>query len=290
MSSVPEKRRGLGRGLEVLVGGLGDGPELAELAVEQIHPNPRQPRRRFEPEAGSGLAKSIETQGLLQPVVVRPRPAGGYELIAGERRWRAAREAGVAKVPALVREADDQQSLLLSLVENVAREQLSPVEEARAYAILVDEFGLAVGEIADRVGRSTPSVSNRLRLLELPDDVLWMIARGELTEGHAKAILAAPGQAERRRLAKRVAKEGLSVRATERAARAMGARTYKARHRSAVDPALAERTARAIQRLTGFHPKVTPTRIEIPFSDEKELAELAEALERASRSSSSAGD
>ena len=141
----------------MLVGGLGDGPELAELAVEQIHPNPRQPRRRFEPEAGSGLAKSIETQGLLQPVVVRPRPAGGYELIAGERRWRAAKEAGVAKVPALVREADDQQSLLLSLVENVAREQLSPVEEARAYAILVDEFGLGVGEIADRVGRSTPA-------------------------------------------------------------------------------------------------------------------------------------
>ena len=290
MSSVPEKRRGLGRGLEVLVGGLGEGPELAELAVEQIHPNPRQPRRRFEPEAGSGLAKSIETQGLLQPVVVRPRPAGGYELIAGERRWRAAKEAGVDKVPALVREADDQQSLLLSLVENVAREQLSPVEEARAYAILVDEFGLGVGEIADRVGRSTPSVSNRLRLLELPDDVLWMIAGGELTEGHAKAILSAPGQAERRRLAKRVAKEGLSVRATERAARAMGARTYRARHRSAVDPGLAERTAHAIQRLTGFRPKVTPTRIEIPFSDEKELAELAEALERASRSSASARD
>ncbi len=197
MSSVPEKRRGLGRGLEVLVGGLGDGPELAQLAVDQIHPNPRQPRRRFEPEAGSALAKSIEAQGLLQPVVVRPRPAGGYELIAGERRWRAAREAGVAKVPALVREADDQQSLLLSLVENVAREQLSAVEEARAYAILVDEFGLAVGEIGDRVGRSTPAVSNRLRLLELPDDVLWMIARGELTEGpcEGRAVGAGAGGA-----------------------------------------------------------------------------------------------
>ena len=289
MSSVPEKRRGLGRGLEVLVGGAGAGSELAQLSVEQIHPNPRQPRRRFEPEAGSGLAKSIEAQGLLQPVVVRPRPAGGYELIAGERRWRAAREAGVAKVPALVRDADDQQSLLLSLVENVAREQLSPVEEARAYAILVDEFGLGVGDIADRVGRSTPAVSNRLRLLELPDDVLWMIARGELTEGHAKAVLAAPGQAERRRLAKRVVTEGLSVRATERAARAMGARTYRTRPR-AVDPALAERASRALQRLTGFRPKVTPTRVEIPFADERELAELAEALERASLSSSAAGD
>lgn len=289
MSSVPEKRRGLGRGLEVLVGGLGDGPELAQLSVDQIHPNPRQPRRRFEPEAGSGLARSIEAQGMLQPVVVRPRPEGGYELIAGERRWRAAKEAGIGKVPALVREADDQQSLLLSLVENVAREQLSPVEEARAYALLVDEFGLGVGDIADRVGRSTPSVSNRLRLLELPDDVLWLLARGDLTEGHAKAVLAAPGQAERRKLAKRVVREGLSVRATERAARAMGARTYRTRPRS-VDPALAERAARAIQRVTGFRPKVTATRVEIPFADETELAELAEALERASLSSPTAGD
>lgn len=273
-----EKRRGLGRGLEVLVGGAG-GPELAQLPVESIHPSPRQPRRRFEPEAGSGLARSIQAQGLLQPVVVRPRPAGGYELIAGERRWRAAREAGVAKVPALVREADDSESLLLSLVENLAREQLSVVEEARAYALLVDEFDLAVVEIAERVGRSSPSVSNRLRLLELPDDILWMLARGELTEGHARAVLAAPGQAERRRLARRVVSEGLSVRATERAARALGARTYRTRPKL-VDPEVAERTARAIQRLTGFRPKVTPTRVEIPFADERELEELAEALER----------
>jgi ParB family chromosome partitioning protein len=286
---APEKRRGLGRGLEVLVGGLGDGPELAQLAVESIHPNPRQPRRRFEPEAGSGLARSIEAQGMLQPVVVRPRRDGGYELIAGERRWRAAKEAGVAKVPALVREADDSESLLLSLVENVAREQLSAVEEARAYAILLDEFGLGVGDIADRVGRSAPSVSNRLRLLELPDDVLWMLARGELTEGHARAVLAAPGQSERRRLAKRVVREGLSVRATERAARAMGARTYRARAR-AVDPVLAERTTRAFQRLTGFKPKVTATRIELAFGDERELAELAESLERAARGSTGSGE
>jgi ParB family transcriptional regulator, chromosome partitioning protein len=288
-SANPEKRRGLGRGLEVLVGGLDEAPELSQLRIDSIHPNPRQPRRRFEPEAGSGLARSIQAQGLLQPVVVRPRVSGGYELIAGERRWRAAKEAGVEKVPALVREADDSESLLLSLVENVAREQLSAVEEARAYAVLMDEFGLGVGEIAARVGRSSASVSNRLRLLELPDDILWMLARAELTEGHARAVLAAPGQAERRRLAKRVLKEGLSVRATERAARKMGARTYRTRPRS-IDPALAERAARAVQRLTGFRPKVTPTRVEIPFADERELAELAEGLERASLRSKTPGD
>ena len=173
---------------------------------------------------------------MLQPVVVRPRAAGGYELIAGERRWRAAREAGLATLPAVVREADDRDSLLLALVENVAREQLSPVEEARAYASLVDEFGLSLGEVAERVGRSKPAVSNRLRLLELPEDVLWMVARGELTEGHARAVLVAAGP---RRSASGSrsgsSREGLSVRAAERAAQSGGAaRTAAGRgaHRS----------------------------------------------------------
>ena len=192
MSSVNESpRRGLGRGLEVLIGGAGQA-ELLHLPVEMVHPNPRQPRRRFEPEATSGLAASIRHQGVLQPVVVRPRPDGGYELIAGERRWRAAREAGVPTIPAVVRNTDDRDTLLLGLVENVARENLSPVEEARAYASLIDEFELSLGEVAERVGRSKPSVSNRVRLLELPEDVLWMLARGEITEGHARAVLGAP--------------------------------------------------------------------------------------------------
>ena len=136
MSGVPEHRsRGLGRGLEVLIGGAGEA-ELLHLPVEAIHANPRQPRRRFEPEATAGLAASIKSQGVLQPVVVRPRPDGGYELIAGERRWRAAREAGLPTLPAVVRNADDRDTLILGLVENVAREDLSPIEEARAYASL----------------------------------------------------------------------------------------------------------------------------------------------------------
>src|SRR5437763_15074595 len=196
LSSVPETRRGLGRGFEILLGG-NSRPELTHLAVEQIHPNPRQPRRRFDHEATAGLADSIRAQGVVQPVLVRPRAAGGFELIAGERRWRAAREAGVATVPAVIREADDRDTLLLGLVENVARENLSPIDEARAYAVLVDEFGLPLGEIADQVGRSKPSVSNRLRLLELPEDVLAMVERGELSEGHARAVLAVPDHEER---------------------------------------------------------------------------------------------
>ena len=277
--SAPQ-RRGLGRGLELLVGGVGSGQELAQIRVEEIAPNARQPRRRFEPEATAGLAESIRRQGLLQPVIVRPRAAGGYELIAGERRWRAAKEAGIESVPALIREADDRDSLLLALVENVAREQLSAVEEARAYAALVDEFGLTLGELAERVGRSKPSVSNRLRLLELPDEVLWMLVRGELTEGHARAVLAVPDDAERKRLAQRIVRGGLSVRAAERAAQNAGAKTKRRRATATVDPALASRVETAATRATGMAAKVTSGRLEIPFADETELEELAEALER----------
>ena len=275
MSSAP--RRGLGRGFEVLIGGA--APELAHLAVDQIHPSPSQPRKRFEGETVSGLAESIRAQGLIQPVVVRPRLAGGYELIAGERRWRAAREAGLASVPAVVRDADDRDSLLLGLVENVAREDLSPIEEGRAYAVLIDEFGLTLGELADRVGKSKPTVSNRIRLLELPEDVLGMVARGELSEGHARAVLAVPDQDGRRRLARRIVKEGLSVRAAERAARWAGART-KERRLTSVDPALAARVKDAVRLLTGFEAKVGATGLHIPVEGEVQLEELAEALER----------
>jgi ParB family chromosome partitioning protein len=278
LSAVPEKRRGLGRGLEVLVGGPGE-PELAHLPVETIHANPRQPRKRFDGEATSALADSIRAQGLVQPVVVRPRKAGGFELIAGERRWRAAREAGVPTVPALVREADDRETILLGLVENVAREQLSAVEEARAYALLMDEFELSLGDLGERVGKAKPTVSNRLRLLELPDDVLALVERGELTEGHARAVLAVPDQDGRRRLARKIVRRGMSVRNAERAARWAGAKT-KPRKAPKVDPALAERARKAAEHATGFPARIRAGRLELTFGDETELEELTEALER----------
>jgi ParB family chromosome partitioning protein len=280
LSSVPKERRGLGRGLEVLLGEGAGQPELLHLPVESIHPNPRQPRRRFEPEAAAGLAASIKHQGVLQPVVVRRREEGGYELIAGERRWRAARDAGTPTLPALVKDVGDRDSLLLGLVENVAREQLSPVEEARAYASLVDEFELSLGDVAERVGRSKPSVSNRLRLLELPEDVLWMLARGDLTEGHARAILSVPDDDARRRLARRISKEGMTVRGAERAAQNGGAKR-RPRRTAAVDPDLATRAAAAAERLTGMRARVTRNTLEIRFDDETALAELVESLEAA---------
>ncbi|HEV8098858.1 MAG TPA: ParB/RepB/Spo0J family partition protein [Gaiellaceae bacterium] len=257
----------------------GNAPELAHIPLDQIHPNPRQPRKRFEHESTAGLADSLRAQGLIQPVVLRPRIEGGYELIAGERRWRAAREAGLDAVPAVIREADDRETLLLGLVENVARENLSPVEEARGYAVLLDEFELSLGDVSERVGRSKPAVSNKLRLLDLPDDVLAMVERGELTEGHARAVLAVPDQLGRRKLARKIVAQGMSVRAAERAARWSGART-KPRTKTPVDPALAARVKEGLQRLTGLEARVAPGKVELAYDDEHDLEELAESLER----------
>jgi ParB family transcriptional regulator, chromosome partitioning protein len=273
----------------VLLGGPAPATELAQVPVGSIRPNARQPRRRMDGQGIEELAESVRAQGVVQPVVVRPSADGGYELIAGERRWRAARAAGLATVPALVRETDDRDSLLLALVENVAREDLSPVDEARAYSALMDEFGLSLGEVAEHVGRAKPTVSNRLRLLELPDDVLALVERGQLSEGHARAVLAVPDNEERRRLVRRIVRQGMSVRAAERAARWAGART-KPRRSQPVDPALAERVRTAVRRLTGAEARVAPGRVELPFADEVELAELAEALERVSLQSAGAGD
>ncbi|MCS7006664.1 MAG: ParB/RepB/Spo0J family partition protein [Thermoleophilia bacterium] len=263
---------------------LGDAgqPELVHLPIETIHPNPRQPRRRFEPEAASGLAASIRLQGVLQPIIVRRREEGGFELVAGERRWRAARAAGLPTLPALIRDVGDSESLLLGLVENVAREQLSPVEEARAYASLVDEFELSLSEVAERVGRSKSSVSNRLRLLELPEEVLWMLARGDLTEGHARAVLSLPDDEARLRLARRIVAEGLSVRAAERAARNGGARR-RPRRTSALDPNLVDQVRGSLERLTGLPVRIVGGTAQIRFGDEAGLAELAEALAQPAR-------
>jgi ParB family chromosome partitioning protein len=277
LSSVGNPRRGLGRGFEVLIGS--GEPELAHVPVEQIHPNPQQPRKELDRDAVSGLADSIRAQGLIQPVVVRPRVQGGYELIAGERRWRAAREAGIATVPAVVRDADDRDTLLLGLVENVAREDLSPVEEGRAYAILLDEFGHSLGELAERVGKSKPTVSNRVRLLELPSDVLELVGRGELSEGHARALLSIPDHDARRRLARRIVRDGMSVRAAERAAKQAGAATRE-RRTTAVDPAIARRVRDAFRTLTGFDAKVGAAGLHVPVDGDVGLEELAEALER----------
>jgi len=289
LSTAP--RRGLGRGLEVLVGGLEPGaPELLELPVDAVHPNPKQPRRKFDQEAGSGLAESVRRQGVIQPLLVRPRAAGGYELVAGERRWRAAREAGLATVPAVVREHDDRDTLLVGLIENVAREQLSPVEEARAYAVLLDEFALSLGDVADRVGRSKPSVSNRIRLLDLPDDVLELIEKGELTGAHGRALLMTRDNDTRKRLAREAVAAGWSVKETEKHAKGEQSRldgsgqiAGKTRVPADLVDAMAA-AADALTAATGHDVKVKSTasgiRAEISFESPAEAVALAELILR----------
>jgi len=212
----------MGRGLEAILS-VSDSSavaeELRELPVELIVPNPAQPRRNFDEAALTALAGSLGERGVLQPVLVRPKPGGTYELIAGERRWRAAKIAGLETVPALVRSHDDAASLELALIENMARQDLNPVEEARACSALVEELGLTREEVGVRVGRGRVAVSNLLRLLDLPDDALDALERGTLSEGHGRALLLAKDHHARRRLARAAVAEGWSVRVLEERAR-----------------------------------------------------------------------
>lgn len=227
------RRGGLGRGLAALIppppsdedadATTGDGggdqvptttATLASVSIDAIVPNPRQPRDVFDPDELEGLAASLRDIGILQPVVVRP-VGDGYELIAGERRWRAAKLAGIAEVPAVVRHTDDADLLKEALVENIHRVQLNPLEEAAAYQQLLEDFGVTQEELATRLGKSRPAISNALRLLTLPPAVQNRVAAGVLTAGHAKALLAVDDPALLIKLSERIVNEGLSVRGTE---------------------------------------------------------------------------
>jgi ParB family chromosome partitioning protein len=216
----------LGRGLEALLGPITREQAeatgaLRELAVTAVHPNPFQPRTRLDETALAELAASIETSGLLQPVVVRPRN-GGYELIAGERRWRAVQRLGWPTVSAVIKDVDDQTLLTLALVENLQRDDLSPIDEAQGYRRLMEEFALSQVEVARAVGRHRATVANLLRLLKLPEEVLSLVREGKLSEGHARALLALEHPEAVARLAKRAVADGWSVREVESRVRGDG--------------------------------------------------------------------
>jgi ParB family chromosome partitioning protein len=284
----------MGRGLSALLAPTHDNggapeSELREIPVELIAPNPRQPRRDFDEGALVQLADSLRERGVLQPVLLRPVPGGTYELIAGERRWRAAQLADFETVPALVRPHDDAESLELALIENMAREDLNPVEEARACALLVDELGLTREDVGRRVGRSRVAVSNLLRLLDLPDEVLDLLAAGHLTEGHGRALLTASDHETRRRLARTAVQEGWSVRQTEARARDTGRRAAPRRPASeAADTAhpdqveAARRLGDALGRALGTEVRVAPRgdgyRVVLELSDPGAAEALAERL------------
>jgi ParB family chromosome partitioning protein len=288
---VASTRRGIGRGLAAILpeSEPGDAGELRELPVELIKPNPDQPRTKFDPEALAALAASIESSGVVQPLLVRPLRDGSYELVAGERRWRAAQQAGLDRVPAVVRDQAETERLQAALIENMVREDLNPVEEARACDALIHELNLSKEDLARRVGRSRPSISNLIRLLELPDEALAMLESGELSEGHGRAILGASGNDVRRRLAREAARAGWSVRETENRVRLAGqpkARTRRKPLSADAEAALAEagdKLEQALGHEVSVRPKGEGIAVELRFEDLDEARAFARALARKRR-------
>lgn len=215
------KKGGLGKGLDAIFAEntTESGSGAVELKISELEPNREQPRREFDEKAMAELADSIAQHGLLQPLLVRPLFGGGYQIVAGERRWRAARMAGLSEVPAVVREMSDHEVMELALIENLQREDLTPLEEANGYQTLLDKYGMTQDEVAKTVGKSRPAVANALRLLHLPEAIREMVERGELSAGHARTLLAFPDEASMLEAAKKAVEQGISVRELERMAK-----------------------------------------------------------------------
>jgi len=278
----------MGRGLAAILprtGTVEDG--LREIPLELIQPNARQPRRTFDQARLAELAESIRTRGVLQPIVVRPLAGGSFELVAGERRLRAARMVELETIPALVRDTDDWERLDLALAENMARVDLNPIEEARACAMLVEDLGLTKQEVGRRVGRSRVAISNLIRVLELPEEALELIERGQLTEGHGRALLLCKDHSTRRSLALAARDGGWSVRETERQAREADGQSEPEpkRFTREIHPDLAEALAAAEDTLSaafGRPVKVRPRgegcRVELDFDGPADAIALAERV------------
>ena len=278
-------RRGLGRGLGALLGdersGLGEGGGLRQLRVDAIRPNPQQPRQTFDSSALAELEQSSRELGVLVPVLVRPLSGDLFELIAGERRWRAAAAALLETIPAIVRDDDDRSSLELALVENLQRENLDPLEEAMGLQHLIDKYGLTQEQLAQRIGKGRPTIANALRLLALSDPIKAQVRAGAISAGHARALLALD-PAEREAIAQRIARDGLSVRVVERLGtkkiarpRDMRSTTRKAPDVEAVESRMRYRLGAPVAIVGG------PSgggRIEIRFSDDADLTRIVDVI------------
>lgn len=295
------KRRGLGRGLEALLPSTppaaapvagraaatpaksADGPEAFYAAIEDLHPNRSQPRTRFDDQALNELAASLKEIGMLEPILVRRRAqGGGFEIVAGERRWRAAQRAGLHQVPVFVRELSEGKAFEAALVENLQREDLNPLETARAYQRLMDEHGHGVESVAKLIGKDRSTIANGLRLLKLPESVLDRIEERELTEGHGRALLGAGDVAAIERLAREAVAKGWSVRETERRARAAApAEKQPAKaEKNANTRDLEERLSRKLGTRVTLADRKGKGHMNIPFSSYDELDRLIEILER----------
>ncbi|PYN95821.1 MAG: chromosome partitioning protein ParB [Candidatus Rokuibacteriota bacterium] len=270
-------RRGLGRGLDALLGEAQSAAEsLTEIPIEQIEPNPRQPRKTFDVVALDELALSIKASGVIQPIVVRRGPAGRWQLIAGERRWRAARQAGLDRIPAVVREATDSESLELALVENLLREDLNPMEEAEAYQQILAEFGWTQEQLAQRVGRDRSTIANSLRLLKLPLSIQDDLRANRLTMGHARALLALTSLADQMKLRDDILSQSWSVRATEEGVQKQ--RAVPPPRRSAELSALEDSLQHTLLTRVRVVGNERRGRIEIVYATTDELNRLATAL------------
>ena len=281
---------GLGRGLDALLGGTPSVLDSAEssgvttLPIAKVEPNAAQPRKQFDPEALSDLADSIATHGVLQPITVRLLQTGYYQIISGERRWRAARQAGLTEIPVLVIEADDRKVMELSLIENLQREDLNPIEEAAGYDKLMREFGLTQEECAERVGKSRPAVANALRLIHLPEPIQAMVEDGRISAGHARALLGVKDPAAQQKLAEKIAEEDLSVRQTEALVKALNT-PKKEPKQAPKDPASVDYAAVAAKELgdkLGRRVKIVTGkrkgRLELEYYGVDDLNDLLDAL------------
>lgn len=278
-------KRGLGRGLDALLGSAPPAPDspgpsesFIEIPVDKIEVNPRQPRKTFDPITLDELARSIKSSGVIQPIIVRKTPAGSWQLIAGERRWRAAQMAGLEKIPALVRDVTDAESLELALVENLLREDLNPIEEAQAYQQVLAEFGWTQEQLAERIGKDRSTIANALRLLRLPGPIQEDLRAGRLTMGHARALLSLERSEDQLKLRDEILTHSWSVRATEEGVEKHRAAPSPVRRRSAEIVALEE----AIQRTLVTRVRIVGTerrgRIEVTYADSEQLERLVAAL------------
>lgn len=277
------KRGGLGKGLNAIFmeNETEDENKTVTLKISDIEPNRDQPRHSFDEESLSELADSISVHGVLQPLLVRPLPDGGYQLVAGERRWRASRMAGLLEVPVVIKDMTDSEMMLISMIENLQRENLTPVEEALGYRALAQEYGLTQDEISKSVGKSRPVIANAMRLLNLPGEVLDMLSNGEISTGHARALLSIEDEEKILETARSIKSEDLTVRDIERIAKKLNenkkVREKKESHKRSsfydeVELALNEHLSRKVRVLNS---KGNGGTLEIEFYSEDDLGELA---------------
>ena len=277
---------GLGRGLNALLGDpvlQNQGEGSVSLPISQVEPGLNQPRKRFDPDSLSELADSIRIHGVIQPLTVRRLSSGYYQIIAGERRWRAAKQAGLDEIPAVIIEADDRKVMELGLIENLQREDLNPAEEARGYQTLMAEYGLTQEQVAQRMGKSRPAVTNALRLLNLPEDLMALVEDGSLSAGHARALLGAPNQTLQRQAAKAVLEKGLSVRQTEALVKAL---QKEKKEKPQEDNVLAiyladieKNLGSQLGRKVHIHHKGKKGKVEVGYYSEGELGALRRLLQ-----------